>query len=146
MADKGKRGLVNMTPRNELPAGVVPDCLVWELVKDNNAHLFKSGTASFTKERYNIMAKNTPVYSGLLQKGVMDIELAQSGSKILFKSMKLQDVRRPRSRTHLKKLSRSLAHVDYLRKISDETRPDLTPLLLQKYAKIAKAKIDVKLE
>ncbi|GIX62195.1 60S ribosomal protein L28 [Babesia caballi] len=148
MADKPKTGgknkaaKINMAPREELPAGFVPDCLVWEIVKHNHAFLFNSQHQRFSKERYNIMGKNTPQFSGLLQKSVMNLELAQSGAKVILRNMNLQDSRRPRSRVRAMRLSKCLSHMDFLRKFVRQSRPELTKPFLQKYVKLTHAKLD----
>ncbi|GFE52854.1 60S ribosomal protein L28, putative [Babesia ovis] len=144
MAEKCKVGQVYKTTREELPYGTAPDCLVWELVKKNNSHLFKSGHETFSRERHNIMARNTPVFSGLRQKSVMNVELAPSGNKIYLRNMNLQNVRRPRSRSHVKKFSKSISHTEALNKFANHSRPELAHLLVQKFIKLTHAKTDEK--
>ncbi|CDR96439.1 hypothetical protein, conserved [Babesia bigemina] len=53
-----------MASHQEYPAGQAPDCLVWEIVRDNHAHLHHAVHKRFSKERFNIMAVHTPRFSG----------------------------------------------------------------------------------
>nr|BAN65105.1 conserved hypothetical protein [Babesia bovis] len=146
MTHRGKTGIINKEPRNELPAGEVPDCLVWELIKKNNAYIFKSGHETFTKERYNLMARHTPMYSGLMQKSVMNLELSPSGSKIVLTSMDLQNARQPRNKTQTKNLDKNPARVEFLKNFAYPSRPELAEILAEKFIKMTHAKLDENVE
>ncbi|GBE59496.1 60S ribosomal protein L28 [Babesia ovata] len=131
-----------MASREEYPEGRAPDCLVWEIVKDNHAHLHHAVHRRFSKERFNITGMNTPKFSGLLQKNAVDLGLSPSGAKIFIHYAHAARSVRPGSSTRVMKLSKSMSHADRLRDFVDPSRYEIMPALVAKLEKLTHTRHD----
>lgn len=55
-------------------AGVVPDVLVWELIKNHNSGLVKRNHEHFSRERFNLLNKHSFKHSGFAHRHAIDIQ------------------------------------------------------------------------
>uniref|UniRef100_A0A3B0NEY0 60S ribosomal protein l28, putative n=1 Tax=Theileria annulata TaxID=5874 RepID=A0A3B0NEY0_THEAN len=127
-------------------SGTVPDCLLWELVRNNHAFLKKSRTTTFSLESHNLLSKHSPRFTGYTNKTSYDVVLNSTGSLITLKRSNVRNSRRPSSKTSVKSLKKSLELVDSLKSTVKKDRPDLADLVALKFTMLTKSKTEEKPE
>ncbi|XP_955276.1 60S ribosomal protein l28, putative [Theileria annulata] len=137
-------------------SGTVPDCLLWELVRNNHAFLKKSRTTTFSLESHNLLSKHSPRFTVLTQfcitfvgytnKTSYDVVLNSTGSLITLKRSNVRNSRRPSSKTSVKSLKKSLELVNSLKSTVKKDRPDLADLVARKFTMLTKSKTEEKPE
>ncbi|UVC54252.1 60S ribosomal protein L28 [Theileria orientalis] len=130
----------------EQPSGSVPDCLLWELVRNNHAHLKKTITRNFSLESHNVVSRHSPKFTGYSHKPVVDLKLNSNGSLIHYKTRNLANTRRPSSMSFQKTLPKSSLFLNYLRKSIRKHRPDLLRPVLMKFSMLSRSSTDEKQE
>ncbi|UKK01100.2 60S ribosomal protein L28 [Theileria orientalis] len=130
----------------EQPSGSVPDCLLWELVRNNHAHLKKTLTRNFSLESHNVVSQHSPKFTGYAHKPVVDLKLNSNGSLVHYKTRNLANTRRPSSKSFHKTLPKSPLFLSYLRKSLRKNRPDLLRPVLKKFVMLSRSSTDEKQE
>ncbi|BAM40965.1 60S ribosomal protein L28 [Theileria orientalis strain Shintoku] len=130
----------------EQPSGSVPDCLLWELVRNNHAHLKKTTTMNFSLESHNVVSLHSPKYTGYAHKPLVDVNLNTNGSLVHYKTRNLANTRRPSTKSFQKTLPKSSLFLNYLRKSLRKHRPDLLNPVLKKFTLLSRYSTDEKQE
>ncbi|EAN31349.1 Ribosomal L28e family protein [Theileria parva strain Muguga] len=133
--------------RTNVPySGTVPDCLLWELLRNNHAFLKKSRTTTFSLESHNLLSRHCPRFTGYTNKPSYNVVLNSTASLVTFKKNNLKNSRRPSSKISVKTLIKSLKLLDSVKTTVRKDRPDLTELLARKFTMLVKSKTEDKFE
>ncbi|KAK2196030.1 Ribosomal L28e-Mak16 [Babesia duncani] len=128
------------------PCGYAPDCLIFEIIKNNHAFIKKSGHKTFSLESHNVIGKNSATYTGFCHKPAVNISLGSAGTKIYYDSRHLKKTRRPQRMSKTIVLTKSLDELKRLRTLLRNSRPDVAKDVLVKFAKLTRAKCEEKSE
>uniref|UniRef100_A0A1D1ZG10 60S ribosomal protein L28-1 n=1 Tax=Anthurium amnicola TaxID=1678845 RepID=A0A1D1ZG10_9ARAE len=111
----------------------VPDELIWEIVKRNNAFLVKefgNGTAmvQFSKEKNNLYNVNSFKHSGLANKKTVSIQPGEKDLSVVLATTKTKKQTKPANLYHrsvMKKEFRKMAKAVVNQVADNNYRPDL---------------------
>ena len=113
--------------------------LTWMLVKNNNSFLVKRNGTQFSSERGNLRNINSPRYSGLANKRVVDISVAKGKATLSIRKSKGRAALQPANAWRRFKLTKHFrACAKTIAGNVRKYRPDLTNAALARYTKISR--------
>ncbi|KAG0449062.1 hypothetical protein HPP92_027484 [Vanilla planifolia] len=129
------------------PMATIPDPLIWEIVKKNNAFLVKqfgNGNAmvKFSRKRTIFITSTLFKYSGLANKKTVSIQPAGKDLSVVLATTKKKKQNRPASISHRSVMKKEFQRVAraVINQVSDNYyRPDLTKAALARLSAVRRS-------
>ncbi|KAI0510224.1 60S ribosomal protein L28-2 [Dendrobium catenatum] len=125
----------------------VPDALIWEIVKKNNAFLLKqfgngSAMVQFSKEKNNLYNVHSFKFSGLANKKTVSIQPAGKDLSVVLATTKKKKQNKPISLSHrsiMKREFRKVAKAVISQVADNHYRPDLKKAALARLSAVRRS-------